>query len=92
MTEDSGAFKTNPRICARFGRFVMFPDASFRSYSASLASLSPPIFYERAETIAVFLNQPDSLHPHVRWGCERGLYGGHRVPVGSSAFAIIPPR
>jgi hypothetical protein len=39
MTEDSGAFKTNPRNHAQFGHFVMFPDASFRSSSASLASL-----------------------------------------------------
>jgi hypothetical protein len=61
MAEDSGAFKTNPAIRAQFWLFVRTRQAPLQLHSTAPAGVfAPPIFNERADTVAVLWNKPDS--------------------------------
>jgi hypothetical protein len=87
MAEDSGAFKTNRLIRARFQHFVMIRERRCREASpagetrfATPPALAPPIFNKRHESVAVF-----SKHL-IRWRRRCPLTSPSRSVLWSPRF------
>jgi hypothetical protein len=66
MAEDSGAFKTNLRICAGFRHNIMIRAARGQDFARlkrpNRWPFEPAIFNNRAEALRVFSTRPDSQH------------------------------
>jgi hypothetical protein len=99
MAEDSGAFKTNQVNSAPIPAFVIARADRCNEAAPAKNALfglrhgySRFRFNKRPQTVAVSLNQPDSLRQRGSLRCERGQFSGHRVPDGSRAFANIPAK
>jgi len=67
MTEDSGAFKTNPGNSAQIGHFVIrreraakMPQAAKNTADRHVGAAGRPFYNKQVRDVEIFSNRPDS--------------------------------